>query len=120
MAAANFVPASTSMFVNVHPNVFNSGAPLSKTVLMQARQWEVDVDRLVLEITEQGSLNRTPAVLETFAELRDLGIRFAFDDVGVAYSHLPFIGDVRPAFLKISQHFGTAFETDMTRMKIVT
>src|SRR2546430_8711885 len=61
MAAANFFPASTSIFINVHPNVFNSGATLSKTLLMHARQWEVDVDRLVLEITEQGSLNRTPA-----------------------------------------------------------
>ena len=29
------------------------------------------------------------------------------------------MGAVRPSFLKISQAFGTAFETDSTKMKIV-
>jgi EAL domain-containing protein (putative c-di-GMP-specific phosphodiesterase class I) len=37
----------------------------------------------------------------------------------VAYSHLPMLDQVRPSFLKISQHFGTAFESDPTKMKIV-
>ena len=36
-----------------------------------------------------------------------------------AKSHLPVIGAIRPSFLKISQHFGTGFETDSTKMKIV-
>jgi EAL domain-containing protein (putative c-di-GMP-specific phosphodiesterase class I)/ActR/RegA family two-component response regulator len=120
LEAAIQLPVSASIFINVHPDVFNSGATLEKTLFSHAQQWEIALDRIVLEITEQGSLTRTPELLTTFAELRDRGIRFAFDDVGVAYSHLPFMGDVRPAFLKISQHFGTAFETDMTRMKIVT
>jgi EAL domain-containing protein (putative c-di-GMP-specific phosphodiesterase class I) len=120
MEAATQLPVKASIFVNVHPDVFNSGATLQKTLVSHAQKWQIALDRVVLEITEQGSLSRTSDVLATFAELRDLGIRFAFDDVGVAYSHLPFIGDVRPAFLKISQHFGTAFETDSTRTKIVT
>jgi EAL domain-containing protein (putative c-di-GMP-specific phosphodiesterase class I) len=79
----------------------------------------VSLDRVVLEITEQGSLAKTFSLMQPVEELRQLGIRFAFDDVGVAYSHLPLIADIRPSFLKISQHFGTGFETDPTRMKIV-
>jgi EAL domain-containing protein (putative c-di-GMP-specific phosphodiesterase class I)/ActR/RegA family two-component response regulator len=107
------------LFLNIHPDVFASGASFSDTMVSQAERARVGLDRIVLEITEQGSLAHTPAVLKTIGELRKQGIRFAFDDVGVAYSHLPLMDAVRPSFLKVSQHFGTGFEKDPTRMKIV-
>jgi EAL domain-containing protein (putative c-di-GMP-specific phosphodiesterase class I) len=119
MDSAAELPPGALLFVNIHPDVFASGAALRKTIVSRAHDTEISLDRIVLEITEQGSLKRTPIFLQTIEELRALGVRFGFDDVGVAYSHLPLIGDVRPSFLKISQHFGTAFETDSTRMKIV-
>lgn len=107
------------LFLNIHPDVFALGTLLRDTLVTEAGRSGVALDRIVLEITEQSSLAHTPAVLKTFNDLRDLGIRFAFDDVGVAYSHLPLIDAVRPSFLKVSQHFGTGFEKDETRTKIV-
>ena len=107
------------LFVNVHPDVFAAGASFRDTIVSQAQQAGVALDRLVLEITEQSSLAHKPAVLKIITDLRALGIRYAFDDVGVAYSHLPLMDTVRPSFLKVSQHFGTGFEQDSTRMKIV-
>ncbi len=107
------------IFLNVHPGSLAVGATFREALVSAAEKAGVSLDRIVLEITEQGSLNGTPAVLKTIAELRELSVRFAFDDIGVAYSHLPLMDVVRPSFLKISQHFGTAFETDSTRMKIV-
>jgi EAL domain-containing protein (putative c-di-GMP-specific phosphodiesterase class I) len=107
------------LFLNIHPDVFASGATFRDTIVSQAQRAGVSLDRIVLEITEQSSLAHTPAVLKIIADLRTRGIRFAFDDVGVAYSHLPLMDVVRPAFLKVSQHFGTGFEKDSTRTKIV-
>jgi EAL domain-containing protein (putative c-di-GMP-specific phosphodiesterase class I)/ActR/RegA family two-component response regulator len=107
------------LFVNVHPDLFAVGVAFPDTLVSQAREAGVALDRIVLEITEQASLAHTPVVLKTFSDLRALGIRFAFDDVGVAYSHLPFMDAVRPSFLKVSQHFGTGFEKDPMRLKIV-
>ncbi|MGZ7040830.1 MAG: EAL domain-containing protein [Thermoanaerobaculia bacterium] len=107
------------LFLNVHPYVFAAGDSFQETVLLQAQGAGVALDRIVLEITEQGSLAHTPDMQRTVTELREKGIRFAFDDVGVAYSHLPLMDSVRPSFLKVSQHFGTGFEKDPTRMKIV-
>jgi len=107
------------LFVNVHPNVFASGSSFRDTIVSQAKHAGVDLDRVVLEITEQGSLSQTPAVVKSFTDLRALGIRFAFDDVCAAYSHLPLMDAVRPSFLKVSQEFGTGFEKDPTRTKIV-
>jgi EAL domain-containing protein (putative c-di-GMP-specific phosphodiesterase class I)/ActR/RegA family two-component response regulator len=108
------------LFLNVHPEVLaNHGRRLQETVTLEAQRAGVPFERIVLEITEQTSLPDKPSILRTVGELQKLGVRFAFDDVGIAYSHLPFLGKIRPSFLKISQHFGTDFETDSTKMKIV-
>lgn len=113
--------ASTGLlFLNIHPDVFISGTGLRNALVSHSETAGVSPDRVVLEITEQSALSGAPAVLTTISELRKLGFRFAFDDIGVAYSHMPLIDHVRPSFLKISQDFGTAFEVDSTRTKIVT
>ena len=107
------------LFLNIHPAVFASGKKMLDVLLAAAKEFGIEANRLVMEITEQASLTDELKSLETIAAFKSAGVRFAFDDVGVAYSHLPFIGRVGPAFLKISQHFGTDFETDATKMKIV-
>ncbi|HUP45730.1 MAG TPA: EAL domain-containing protein, partial [Thermoanaerobaculia bacterium] len=108
-----------SLFLNIHPAAFASGRRLLDVLREQADHSSVDVHRIVLEITEQGSISDEIKALDVIEQFKAAGIRLAFDDVGVAYSHLPFIGRVRPAFLKISQHFGTGFEADSTKTKIV-
>ena len=107
------------LFLNVHPDVFAADSSFPDTLVSQSTHAGVAMDRIVLEITEQGSLAKTPTVLRNFSELRSHGVRFAFDDVGVAYSHLPMMDAVRPSFLKVSEDFGTGFEKDPTRLKIV-
>lgn len=107
------------IFLNVHPAVFLSGKSVHDAIVHSAKRSNVDLHSVVLEITEQGSLSHDRKVIDAIQKLKETGVRFAFDDVGVAYSHLPFMDAVRPAYLKISQHFGTGFEGDSTKMKIV-
>ena len=107
------------LFLNVHPDVLAHGDSLRDVLASECADMDIPPQRLVLEITEQATLPNTRDLLDTIHRLRELGVRFAFDDVGVAYSHLPFLDKVKPSFLKISQHFGTAFEADDTKMKIV-
>jgi EAL domain-containing protein (putative c-di-GMP-specific phosphodiesterase class I)/ActR/RegA family two-component response regulator len=113
------LPGSPSVFMNLHPDVFRAPGKLVETLQRSASTSGLALDRVVLEITEQASLPSSPDVFTAIAALRALGARFAFDDVGVAYSHLPLIDSIRPSFLKISQEFGMNFETDPTRTKIV-
>jgi EAL domain-containing protein (putative c-di-GMP-specific phosphodiesterase class I)/ActR/RegA family two-component response regulator len=119
LGAAAQLPVAAPIFVNIHPAVFSSGARLHDCLVNESRRSGISLNRVVLEITEQASLSDARHVAFTIDKLKGLGIRFAFDDVGIAYSHLPFIGDVRPSFLKISQQFGTNFEIDPTKTKIV-
>lgn len=113
------LPAGVPLFMNVHPSVFTAEGRLHDCLVSESQRSGVPLNRVVLEITEQGSLVGGHSMVETIRRLKSLGCRFAFDDVGVAYSHLPFIDLVRPAFLKISQQFGTGFEMDATKAKIV-
>jgi EAL domain-containing protein (putative c-di-GMP-specific phosphodiesterase class I)/ActR/RegA family two-component response regulator len=119
MTAMNRVSRTGLVFINLHPDVFTHASKLAEIIELNALLGDVAPDRIVLEITEQGSLPDTPAVIETISRLRHLGIRFALDDVGVAYSHLPMIGKLQPSYMKISQEFGTGFEKDRSRVKII-
>ncbi len=116
--AATGLAALGPIFINVHPAVFVAGAALREILVSAARSAGISLDLIVIEITEQASLREN--ALEMIDELRHLGIRFGFDDFGIAYSHLPLIGRIWPSFLKISQHFGTGFESDPTKTKIIT
>jgi EAL domain-containing protein (putative c-di-GMP-specific phosphodiesterase class I)/ActR/RegA family two-component response regulator len=116
LAAAAPATAGATLFVNVHPNVMSSGRELVE--LLATAEPHV-LKHLVLELTEHAEMPDTPQVSEAIEQIHALGVRFAFDDFGVAHSHLSSIGRVRPSFLKISQLFGTDFEADPTRVKII-
>jgi EAL domain-containing protein (putative c-di-GMP-specific phosphodiesterase class I) len=118
-ATAGRLAADRLLFMNLHPSVLASGERLRQMILDHASRSGIALGHVVLELTEQGALARESGVLESIDALREAGIRFAFDDVGMAYSHLPVIARVRPAYLKVSQHFGSGFEADPTRLKLV-
>lgn len=120
LAVANSVSRSGLIFMNMHPAVFAAGRELADTLERYAILGDVSLERIVLEITEQGLLPDSRTLFETIDYLRDIGVRFALDDIGVAYSHLPLIGKIRPSFLKISQDFGTGFERDPAKTKLVS
>jgi len=118
MHEAKVFPESLTLFMNVHPAALDDmGVVLA--LESSSRKSGIDLSRVVLEITEQQEIRQHPTLFESIDRLRSLGARFAFDDVGVAYSHLPLIERIRPTYLKISQLFGTLFEADPTRTKIV-
>jgi EAL domain-containing protein (putative c-di-GMP-specific phosphodiesterase class I)/ActR/RegA family two-component response regulator len=109
-----------SLFLNIHPHVLSNSTQIRDLLTRDCQQFGIPLDRIVLEITEQASLHAGPQLFKNVEQLRAVGVRFAFDDVGVAFSHLPFIDKLRPSFLKISQEFGTAFERDSTKLKLVS
>jgi EAL domain-containing protein (putative c-di-GMP-specific phosphodiesterase class I) len=105
------------LFINTSPLSFGDKT-FAQRVLENARLARLPLDQLVLEITEQNSFaaGQPNGTVEMLARE---GARFAFDDVGSAYSHLPHMDVIRPQFLKISREFGTGFERDATKEKIV-
>lgn len=114
------LPEGSRIFINIHPHALAFGDRLTEAILIDAYRFDIPLTRVVFEITEHAPLGtdaRTTAAIET---LRGHGASFAFDDVGVAYSNYTELPRVKPAFLKVSHVFGSGFESDEYRIKIVS
>jgi ActR/RegA family two-component response regulator len=66
-----------SLFLNVHPHVLSQGPLLRQLLLRDCERLGIPLDRIVLEITEQGSLHAGPSLFENVEQLRATGVRFA-------------------------------------------
>jgi len=117
--AASELPACSRIFINIDPAVLADPRDISKTLMKAAREYDVDLSRIVLELTEEMPMSGAPAVLEAIEALRGEGVEFALDDFGTGYAHLGYAAAIRPSFLKVSNNLGTSFEDDETRGRIV-
>jgi EAL domain-containing protein (putative c-di-GMP-specific phosphodiesterase class I) len=81
--------------------------------------WDLDSDRLELEITEDAVLTdpvRTKAILE---ELAEMGVRLAIDDFGTGYSSLAYLKRLPITQIKIDRSFVIGMESDEDDATIV-
>ncbi|MDX1583827.1 MAG: EAL domain-containing response regulator, partial [Thermoanaerobaculia bacterium] len=115
-AAAN-LPKGRKLFLNIHPSSLERRSIVS-IIERRLSATGFDPRDVVLEITEQGEIE-SGASLEQISALKEMGVEFALDDIGIAFSHLPYIEEIEPSWMKISQYFGSGFEADETKNKIV-
>jgi EAL domain-containing protein (putative c-di-GMP-specific phosphodiesterase class I) len=113
------LPPGSALFINLHPGVLSGGVHFARNVRERAARWSMPLDRVVFEITEQAKLENVEAWLGDVESLRADGVRFAFDDFGVAYSHLLQIETMRPSFIKLSMWCGQSLDSDPAKQKIV-
>ena len=83
-------------FVNVHSEelldfeIYHAESPLSTVA-----------SRVVLDITERGSLGSIEGLSAKVTKLRNLGFRIAIDDVGAGYAGLSSLGLLEPEVVKL-------------------
>lgn len=116
---ARALPRGAKLFINIHPHALQARETLAQTLVQGAADNGVELRNVVLEITEQEKFDVCEETNDTLAELRAFGVQFALDDVGIAYSHLDRIECVQPSYLKVSHEFGTDFEKNPSRRKII-
>lgn len=97
LAAAEIerLPASLSMYVNLHPY------DLHDLDLGSDPAFARHASRIVLEVTERASLQITSELATRLAWLRQLGFRVAVDDIGAGYSGLTSFAELMPEVVKI-------------------
>ena len=72
----------------------------------------VEPTRLILEITESGTMRDPKATIETLNSLRQIGVRIALDDFGTGYSSLSHLRDFPIDILKIAKPFIDRLDND--------
>jgi diguanylate cyclase (GGDEF)-like protein len=104
LSAAAGWPESIRVAVNLSPIQFND--PRIVDVVRRALGAAgVKPGRLELEITEGVFLADSDATDDTFAKLKDLGVRLALDDFGTGYSSLGYLKKAPFDKIKIDQSF---------------
>ena len=97
-------PDHVRVAVNLSPLQFNDPG-VAKMVAGHLRETGVRANRLELEITEGVFLAEGESTDETFAKLKELGVRLALDDFGTGYSSLGYLKKAPFDKIKIDQSF---------------
>jgi EAL domain-containing protein (putative c-di-GMP-specific phosphodiesterase class I)/CheY-like chemotaxis protein len=113
-AAAQQLHASETIFVNVHPRELEDDDLLSQRSPLAAF-----ARRVVLEVTEWAALDTTLHSESRLAALRDLGYRFALDDLGAGYAGLTSFAQLRPEVVKLDMALTRGIAKEPTKRKLV-
>ena len=104
LAEAAHWPDNVRIAVNLSPIQFNDPGIID-IVAMALKDSGVRAERLELELTEGVFLAESDATDDTFAKLKNLGVRLALDDFGTGYSSLRYLRKAPFDKIKIDQSF---------------
>jgi diguanylate cyclase (GGDEF)-like protein len=83
--------------------------------------WDVPMDRLVLEVTEDSFLADPQRTRDVLLELRDHGVQISIDDYGTGFSSLTYLRNLPVQELKIDRALiGNVASDDRSRMIVAS
>lgn len=115
-SAINFlplIPEGQYLAVNLSPT---AAFDLSAWIQDEA---DVDLARLVVELTEETAVDYYPALRSRLAPLRERGLRLAIDDAGAGYSSLLPIVELQPDIIKIDKSLVGGIAADHARRSAI-
>ena len=111
LAAAERLPQSVWLNLNVTPQLILAGEPLRTLLAGSSR-------RLVLEVTEHTAIDDYPAFRAAMASLGPK-VEFAVDDTGTGFASLRHIVELRPTFVKLDRSLIAGIESDNARQAMI-
>ncbi|MCC7252779.1 EAL domain-containing protein [Hyphomicrobium sp.] len=111
-------PEHVRVAVNLSPMQFRCGN-VREMVESALAATGLSPDRLELEITESLFLDRSNMVLDTLADLRNLGTHIAMDDFGTGYSSLGYLCSFPFDKIKIDRSFVQGIASNVEKQAVV-
>lgn len=100
-ARLGLMKTGADLSVNFNPNhVYETASCPAKTI-EAARQSEIPLSRIILEITEMERLRDPEHLRILMREYRSQGLRIAIDDFGAGFAGLSMLTEFQPDILKI-------------------
>lgn len=109
------LPATANLFINVHPNEL-SDLEAGRRRYEILRPW---TERVVLEITERGSVLELAGWQEALEWLTSAGFRIAVDDLGSGYNSLSVLAELKPAFMKVDMSIVHDIDREERKQRLV-
>ncbi len=107
-------PGTACLFVNLHPQELMDDSLYEPDGLLLASDGPV-----VLEITEQASVERIPDLRQRLSDLRRAGYRIALDDLGAGHASFSSFAALDPDYVKIDRALVCGIEGDALKRKLV-
>ena len=112
LSQLDHLPQGVYLSVNVSPGTLASGSLLD---LLGGAVTE----RIVLEMTEQSPVERYDELNTRLRPIREMGVRFAIDDVGAGYASLRHIVALTPDLMKVVRTLVTNIDSDHMRRTLM-
>lgn len=80
-------------------------SPVFDTVMNTIEEMGLQSSGVVVELTESGYVENTPAMRNVWSKFKNKGVSVAIDDFGTGYSNLANIGHMMPHIVKIDRGF---------------
>lgn len=107
------------LFINLSPLVLESKIRMLGDLLSILKANYLPADRIVIELTEDGTPSDPATLFANLADYRSEGLRFALDDLGEGYSSLRRWSELRPHYVKIDKHFISGINQDPVKLQFV-
>ena len=107
------LPDGVRVLVNVHPSSLGGSIARDDDPLHQFS------DRVILEITERGSLHETTDLAEVIDQMRGRGYQIAIDDLGAGYAGLTSFALLNPDLVKFDIELVQNVHRSPTRSKLI-
>jgi EAL domain-containing protein (putative c-di-GMP-specific phosphodiesterase class I) len=111
-------PKNSLIFINIRPLTIIAPDFIG-WLLEKLKQYDRNVEQVVLEITEQHCHVLEKALTKSSCELRSVGIKLAIDDFGLGLANLSMLEILAPSYLKISGRFSKNIHEDLGKQKII-
>ncbi len=119
LIGAKGLPEGTHLFLNVRPTAIHDPDFRSAALRKTLEVCGLAPHDVVLEISEQESIEN----FEIFREIRDyyrkLGFRIALDDTGAGYASLEAVVELAPDFIKVDRAFVRGVDEDPSRQELL-
>jgi EAL domain-containing protein (putative c-di-GMP-specific phosphodiesterase class I)/GGDEF domain-containing protein/CBS domain-containing protein len=108
-----------NLFINLSPRFLNCATATLERLLHILKTNQMAPERIVIELTEDSSPDQMGDLGDCLDRYRELGLRFALDDLGEGYSSLRRWSEHRPHYVKIDKHFTSGINQDPVKLQFV-
>jgi EAL domain-containing protein (putative c-di-GMP-specific phosphodiesterase class I) len=116
---ASQLPEGTKLFLNIRPSAFHDPSFQPDELVRTLERSRLKPSDVVLEISEQESIENFNVFRQARDDYGKLGFQFAMDDTGAGYSSFESVLELRPEFVKVDRAFVAGSDEDPARQAIL-
>jgi diguanylate cyclase (GGDEF)-like protein len=107
------------LFINVCPEVLMAPEHYPGLTDLFSDKWGIPKERIVLEITEESSINNYKLFKDSVEYYKNRGYKIAIDDFGAGHAGLKMLSMIEPDFVKIDRHFISSIDKANIKYNLV-